>query len=91
MILETDRLKLRPFQSDDIEAIERPTPPQHKAGGCVKRLTRLSEIGKLLVAPFPTAAREGGAMEGAMAIINFWSGRLLRVELDDRHPKGGLK
>jgi len=57
----------------------------------VKRLTRLFEIGKLLVAPLPTAAREGGAMEGAMPIINFSSGSLLRVELDDCHPKGGLK
>jgi hypothetical protein len=57
----------------------------------VKRLTRLSKIGKLLVALLPTAAREGGAMEGAMPIINFWSGSLLRVELDDRHPNGGLK
>jgi hypothetical protein len=42
-----------------------------KSQGCVKRLTHLSEIGKLLVAPHPTAAREGGAMEGAMPIINF--------------------
>jgi hypothetical protein len=57
----------------------------------VKRLTRLSEIGKLLVALLPTAAREGGAMEGAMPIIIFWSGSLLRVGLDDCHPKGGLK
>jgi hypothetical protein len=69
----------------------RPKQPQHKSRGCVKRLTRLSEIGKLLVALFPTVAREGGAMEGAMPIINFRSGRLLRVELDDRHPNGGLK
>jgi hypothetical protein len=51
-----------------------------------------SGIGKLLVAPPPTAVREVHAREGAMPRVNFWSGSLSKVELDHHcHPEGRSK
>jgi len=66
--LETVMQKVPQWEREHREAAPfRPTPPQHKSRGCVKRLTHLSDIGKLLVAPLPTAAPEAGADGGRHA------------------------